>query len=100
MQPVEAEPLSHSCDERLEIRLPAITRSDADLRGAMARYDPADVTRRKLAIGKAMQEARIDFRDGLAFDFRPHEKSAISPQTELFRHGGTRPIRADEEACL
>src|SRR5690242_3927421 len=56
MQAVEPERVLHAIDERIQLRLAAAACGNADLRRAMSRHHPADVTRRQLAVGKAMQE--------------------------------------------
>src|SRR5439155_18692955 len=52
----EPESLSDALHKQREIGFVGPSRGDSDLRHATTRHNPSDVTRRKLAVGKAMEE--------------------------------------------
>ncbi len=86
--------------EPAEVGLGGPGRGDADLRRADAGHDPGDVARRDLAVGKAMQEARVEAFQLRALDLHAGEEMPVAAEAETFRDARARTIGADQEARM
>src|SRR5438477_390099 len=95
---LQSESLLDAVDQQREIGFVGPSRGNPDLRHATTRHNPSDVTRRKLAVGKAMEETRIDLHNRLAFDLSADKKAAVPAQSENICDARARAIGTDEKA--
>ena len=66
-----------------------------DIRGGRG---PADVSRRQAGVEKAVQEVFVQPGNGGELLLHADEQPPVAAKAEGLRHGGARPVRADEKA--
>src|SRR6202000_1952214 len=59
-----------------------------------------DIAGREFIVGEAMQEARIERCNRLAFDFKACEEARVAPKTKERRNARARSIGANQEPSL